>query len=111
MTADLALVAGADVLPGVHRIVRRDRLRTARHGAAARRRARADLAAAIHETGRDVVSAFVESPTFGGSSWLAHLSLMSGVEVRDPETNARLMTEKRETMVTASSARGTARSR
>ena len=54
---------------------------------------RADLDAAIHATGRDVVSAYVESPTFGGSSWLAHLSLMSGVEVRDPETNARLMTE------------------
>jgi hypothetical protein len=62
---------------------------------------RASLAAAIHDTKREVVSAFVESPTFGGSSWLAHLSLMSGVEVRDPETNARLMTEKRETMVTA----------
>ncbi|HEX3646242.1 MAG TPA: hypothetical protein VHT95_11595, partial [Vicinamibacterales bacterium] len=63
-------------------------------------RGRADLEAAITSTGRDVVSAFVESPTFGGSSWLAHLSLMSGVEVRDPETNARLMTELRETMVT-----------
>jgi len=62
---------------------------------------RADLDGAIHATGRDVVSAFVESPTFGGSSWLAHISLMSGVEVRDPDTNARLMTEKRETMVTA----------
>jgi phosphoglycerol transferase MdoB-like AlkP superfamily enzyme len=61
---------------------------------------RADLDAAITGTGRNVVSAFVESPTFGGSSWLAHLSLMSGVEVRDPETNARLMTEQRETMVT-----------
>jgi len=61
---------------------------------------RADLDAAIHATGRDVVSAYVTSPTFGGSSWLAHLSLMSGVEVRDPDTNARLMTEKRETIVT-----------
>ena len=61
---------------------------------------RADLDAAIHDTGRDVVSAFVESPTFGGSSWLAHISLMSGVEVRDPDTNARLMTEKRDTIVT-----------
>jgi hypothetical protein len=63
-------------------------------------RARANLDAAIHSTGRDVVSAYVESPTFGGSSWLAHISLMSGVEVRDPETNARLMTEHRETIVT-----------
>jgi hypothetical protein len=62
--------------------------------------ARADLDAAIHATGRQVVSAYVESPTFGGSSWLAHISLMSGVEVREPETNARLMTEKRETIVT-----------
>jgi hypothetical protein len=62
--------------------------------------ARADLDAAIHATGREAVSAYVESPTFGGSSWLAHISLMSGIEVREPETNARLMTEKRETMVT-----------
>ena len=62
--------------------------------------ARTDLDAAIHAIGRQVVSAYVESPTFGGSSWLAHISLMSGVEVREPETNARLMTEKRETMVT-----------
>src|SRR5262249_35252529 len=61
---------------------------------------RADLDAAIRETGRSVVSTFVDSPTFGGSSWLAHISLMTGIEVRDPETNARLMTEKRQTIVT-----------
>jgi hypothetical protein len=67
---------------------------------------RADLDAAIHDTGRSVVSAFVDSPTFGGSSWLAHISLMSGIEVRDPSTNARLMTEKRETIVTTFSRAG-----
>ncbi|HMF98412.1 MAG TPA: hypothetical protein VKE96_29130 [Vicinamibacterales bacterium] len=61
---------------------------------------RAQLDAAVRETGRSAVSAFVESPTFGGSSWLAHISLLSGIEVRDPERNARLMTEKRETVVT-----------
>jgi len=61
--------------------------------------ARADLVSAIRETNRDVVSGFVESPTFGGSSWLAHISLMSGVEVRDPDTNALLMAQKRETLV------------
>jgi hypothetical protein len=100
MTANLAAVAGADVYLvfiesyGAIAYERRDM-------APALAAARTPLAAAIHETGRDVVSAFVESPTFGGSSWLAHLSLMSGVEVRDPETNARLMTEPRETMVTA----------
>ena len=62
-------------------------------------RARFDLA--IHDTGREVVSAFVESPTFGGSSWLAHISLMSGIQVRDAETNALLMTQKRDTLPTA----------
>jgi sulfatase-like protein len=62
--------------------------------------ARAKLDAAIYETNRRVVSGFVESPTFGGSSWLAHISLMSGVEVRDPDTNALLMAQKRDTIVT-----------
>ena len=92
-------------VPDLHRIVRGDRLREAdvAPGLAA---PRAELAAAIQATGRDVVSAFVDSPTFGGSSWLAHLSLMSGVEVRDPETNARLLTEQRDTMVTNFKRRG-----
>jgi len=62
--------------------------------------ARAAFDAAIHDTHRDVVSAFVESPTFGGSSWLAHISLMSGVEVKDPDVNAMLMAQKRDTIVT-----------
>src|SRR5206468_7391297 len=35
----------------------------------------------------------------GGSSWLAHVTLMSGIDVRDPRTNARLMTEERDTLV------------
>ncbi len=61
---------------------------------------RALFDAAIRETHRDVVSAFAESPTFGGSSWLAHISLMSGVEVRDPDVNAMLMAQKRDTIVT-----------
>lgn len=67
---------------------------------------RADLAAAVAETGRQVVSAFVESPTFGGSSWLAHISLMSGIEVREPDTNALLMTARRDTLVTTFSRAG-----
>ena len=40
-----------------------------------------NLAAAISETGRSVVTATVESTTFGGESWLAHISLLSGTEV------------------------------
>jgi hypothetical protein len=67
---------------------------------------RAALDSAIRDSGRDVVSAFVQSPTFGGGSWLAHISLLSGIEVRDPDINARLMATKRETLVTAFSRHG-----
>jgi hypothetical protein len=63
--------------------------------------ARDRFAREIEATHRSVVSALVESPTFGGSSWLAHLSLLSGVEVRDPDTNALLMTQRRDTVVRA----------
>ncbi len=68
--------------------------------------ARAQLTAAIRETGRGVVTAFVDSTTFGGESWLAHISLLSGTEVRDPDVNMRLMAERRDTMVTAFARRG-----
>jgi len=63
--------------------------------APARRRLEAD----IGDTHRQVVSAYVESPTFGGSSWLAHVSLISGIEVKDPDTNALLMAQPRDTLV------------
>ena len=68
--------------------------------------ARHTLGEAIRGTGRESVSAFVESPTFGGESWLAHISLMSGVEVRDPHTNAVLMTQHRDTVGNAFSRHG-----
>jgi hypothetical protein len=61
---------------------------------------------AIHESGHDVVSAFVESPTFGGSSWFAHVTLLSGIEVRDPDTNALLMTARRPTLPALFARRG-----
>jgi hypothetical protein len=62
---------------------------------------RALLDTAIHDTGRGVVSGFVESPTFGGSSWFAHITFLSGLKVADPDTNALLMTEQRQTVVTS----------
>src|SRR5437773_2700617 len=105
MNADLRLVRGADVFLvfiEAYGAVTYERPDIAPRLAVSR----ADLEAAIRSTNRGVVSAFVESPTFGGSSWLAHLSLMSGVEVRDAETNARLMTQQRETMVTTFARRG-----
>ena len=98
MDADLALVRGADVsliFIEAYGAIAYERVDIAPNLVAER----AELAAAIRDTHQEVVSAFVESPTFGGSSWLAHISLMSGVEVRDPATNASLMTQQRETLV------------
>ena len=70
------------------------------------RQPRAAFDAAIHETGRDVVSAFVTSPTFGGSSWFAHITFLSGITVGDPDVNALLMTERRPTLPTNFAQRG-----
>jgi hypothetical protein len=67
---------------------------------------RARLDADVRDTGRRVVSARAESTTFGGESWLAHISLLSGTEVRDEDTNVRLMAQDRDTMVTAFSRQG-----
>jgi hypothetical protein len=68
--------------------------------------ARERLDRAIAETGRGVASAYVTSPTFGGSSWFAHITLMSGLEIGDPDRNALLMTEQRETLPRALSRQG-----
>ena len=98
--SDLSLVDGADVMLvfvesyGATAYDRNDL-------AATLDPARARFAAAVTASGRAVVSAFVGSPTFGGSSWLAHVSLMSGVEARDENTNAMLMAQQRDTLVTA----------
>src|SRR5688572_397471 len=67
---------------------------------------RRDLDSAIRDTGREEVSAYVDSPTFGGSSWLAHLSLLSGVEVRDQYAYTALMASKRDNLVTNFARRG-----
>jgi len=59
------------------------------------------LAAAAAKSGRAIASAFVESPTFGGASWLAHASLLAGVEVRGGDTYNLLTTQRRDTLVHA----------
>jgi hypothetical protein len=105
MTSDLSRVAGADVLlifVESYGAVAYDRPSFA----SGLSRGRAQLEAAIRDTNRAVVSAFVESPTFGGGSWLAHITLLSGIEVRDPDTNALLMTQQRDTMAKAFARRG-----
>ncbi len=105
LDSDLARVAGADVLLvfmesyGAVTWQRDDFIQRLRVP-------RARLAEDIRGTGRQVVSGYVESPTYGGSSWFAHISLLSGIEVSDPDTNALLMTQRRETLVTAFARRG-----
>ena len=59
--------------------------------------ARDELAHAAAETKRHIVSAYASSPTFGGGSWLAHASFMSGVEVRDTGDYMLLLTQERVT--------------
>jgi hypothetical protein len=68
--------------------------------------AREHFATAARETGRQVISAFVTSPTFGGSSWFAHSSFMSGINVTDPDRYALLLTQDRPTLVSAFKAAG-----
>ena len=99
MRSDLSRVDGADVFViflESYGAVSWDRAEFAEALAPAMARLEAD----IGETGRGVASAFVESTTFGGESWLAHISLLSGTEVRDQGTNVRLMAQERDTLVT-----------
>lgn len=62
----------------------------------ARRRFEEDLRAG----GWTVVSAFLTAPTFAGGSDLSHLSLLSGIDLRDPMRHDVLLTTQRSTLVT-----------
>jgi hypothetical protein len=103
--SDLSRVAGADVLLlfiesyGAVSWERPEFSRALAPG-------RADFTSTIADTGRRVVTAYVQSPTFGGKSWLAHISLLSGIDVLDEDTNAALMAEKRQTLVAEFGSRG-----
>jgi hypothetical protein len=100
LTSDLAAIDGADIVlvfVESYGAITYDRLDFAR----ALEGRRAQLQHQIRDHGLGVVSAFVESPTFGGSSWLAHVSFITGIEVKDEGTNVRLMAQKRRTLVTA----------
>jgi phosphatidylglycerophosphate synthase len=61
--------------------------------------AREVLLQAVTRSGRQVVSARVRSPTFGGGSWLAHATLLAGVDTQDPDDYALLLTTRRPTLV------------
>lgn len=50
-------------------------------------------------SGRAVVSARLVSPTFGGSSWLAHAAVLSGVDTQRPGSYEQLLASQRPTLV------------
>lgn len=68
--------------------------------------AREGFEQALRAGGFQVVSAFLRSPTFAGGSDLAHLSLLSGIDLSDPMRHDVLLTTHRETLVTLFRANG-----
>ncbi len=64
------------------------------------------LARGIAASGRGVVSGFFRSPTFGGASDLAHLTLLSGIDLSDPLRHDLLLASGRPTLVSALRERG-----
>src|SRR5690606_18133107 len=54
--------------------------------------------AAAAGPGRYVVSGFVESPTFGGGSWLAHSSLLTGLTLNTQGAYLRVLESERTTL-------------
>ncbi len=61
--------------------------------------ARRALQDALTASGRQVVSGFFRSPTIGGASDLAHLSLLSGIDLSDPRRHNLLLTTHRPTLL------------
>ncbi|MCE2680871.1 MAG: sulfatase-like hydrolase/transferase [Burkholderiales bacterium] len=60
---------------------------------------RNQLEASILASGRHVVSAFYRSPTIGGASDLAHMSVLSGIDLSDPRRHDVLLTTNRPTLL------------
>lgn len=57
------------------------------------------LQSAMQRGGRQVMSAFFTSATIGGASDLAHLSLLSGIDLSDPRRHDLLVTTNRPTLL------------
>jgi hypothetical protein len=57
------------------------------------------LARAIKDSGRHVVTGFFRSPTIGGASDLAHMAVLSGVDLSDPRRHDLLLTTDRPTLI------------
>ncbi len=57
-------------------------------------------------SGRQMVSAFVTSTTFGGGTDLAHMAFLSGIDTRDPTRHDILLTTRRPTLISHFKSRG-----
>lgn len=68
--------------------------------------ARKRFAGDITAGGKQVVSAFISSPTYGGASDLAHLSVLSGIDLSNPMRHDLLLTTDRPTLSTLFRAHG-----
>lgn len=64
------------------------------------------LAEAARAAGLRAVSASVTSPTIGGASWLAHGSLLAGIDLSDPTRYDRLLASARPNLVRHFRSRG-----
>ncbi len=60
----------------------------------------------LQAAGKGVVSAFVKSPTFAGGSDLAHLGLLSGMDLSVPRRHDLLLTTQRPTLISLMRAQG-----
>ncbi len=67
--------------------------------AAAVEATRSDWQRAMRDAGLGVVSAFYRSPTIGGASDLAHMSILSGIDLSDPRRHDLLLTTRRPTLL------------
>ena len=68
--------------------------------------ARDALAAQIAASGKQVVSAYVRSTTFGGGSELAHLALLTGIDTGNPSLHDVMLTTQRPTLISLFRERG-----
>jgi hypothetical protein len=59
---------------------------------------RATFEADVRDSGRKVVSALLDAPTFGGGSWLSHISFMTGLDISEAAAYDALLTQDRPTI-------------
>ena len=93
---DLAALAGKDVLVVFVESYGRVAVEGAESGSV--RELLESSAAALGARGYVAASGWLTSPTFGGSSWLAHSTLQAGVPVTDEVRYERLLSSRRSTL-------------